>query len=457
MGTPLRALIVEDLEDDALLLVRELKRGGYEPFFERVDTPEAMSAALADGPWDIVFSDYALPHFSAPAALALFTESGLDVPFIIVSGAIGESAAVELMKAGAHDYVMKDNLARLLPAVQRELGEAEGRRQRRGAEVRLRESEERFRLLFESSPDGIAQIDTEGRFVTANPGMAKSLGIPSVEELIGKTCSEVMPQDIAERRLRLIRKAYEEEQAQIFEDEREGRYFHNIFVPIKIPGREEKTVQVISRDITERRKAEQQLARSFVVLAETVSRAMASRDPYTAGHERRVAELARLVGQKMGLDENTLMGLYIGGLLHDIGKIATPESILSKSGELIEEEWSLLRAHAKRGYDILKHADLPWPVADMTLHHHERLDGSGYPHGISGERLSLEVRILGVCDVVEAMISHRPYRPARSREQVIQEIETGRGTKYDARVVDVMLEIVEREEFDFGAEGNSSS
>ncbi len=163
----------------------------------------------------------------------------------------------------------------------------------------------------------------------------------------------------------------------------------------------------------------------------------------TAGHEKRVAELARLVGEKMGLNENILMGLYIGGLLHDIGKISTPESLLSRPGKLIEEEWVLLRAHAKRGYEILKDTNLPWPVAEMTLHHHERLDGSGYPHGISGDKLSLEVRILGVCDVVEAMSSHRPYRPARRKDEVIEEIRTGRGIRYDTRVVDAMLKIIE--------------
>jgi putative nucleotidyltransferase with HDIG domain len=325
VSTPLSALIVEDSEDDALLLSRELKHAGYEIASERVDTAEAMRSALTKRKWDIIFCDYAMPHFSASAALELLRETGLDVPFIIVSGAIGEETAVEMMKAGAHDFIMKGSLARLVPAIQRELHDAQVRR--------------------------------------------------------------------------------------------------------------------------ERRKAEEQLAHSFIDLAETVSRAMASRDPYTAGHERRVAGLAQCIGEKMGLDANRLMGLYIGGLLHDIGKISTPESILSKPGDLTEEEWNLIHAHTKRGYEILKNTNLPWPVADMAVHHHERLDGSGYPHGISGDKLSLEVRILAVCDVVEAMSSHRPYRPARSKDEVIEEITGGRGTRYDATVVDIMLQIIENDEF----------
>ncbi|MCK4581364.1 MAG: HD-GYP domain-containing protein, partial [Dehalococcoidia bacterium] len=155
------------------------------------------------------------------------------------------------------------------------------------------------------------------------------------------------------------------------------------------------------------------------------------------------AELARLVGEKIGLHKDRLQGLYIGGLLHDIGKISAPETILTKSGKLTDEEWSLIRVHTKRGHEILQGTNLPWPVADMALHHHERLDGSGYPCRISGDELSLEVRILGVCDVVEAMSSHRPYRPARSSAEVWEELVSGRGTKYDASIVDVMFQIIE--------------
>ena len=206
-------------------------------------------------------------------------------------------------------------------------------------------------------------------------------------------------------------------------------------------------------DITERKRAEEQLQRSFVDLAETVSRGMGARDPYTAGHSLRVAELARITGEKMGLDEDRLHGLYVGGLLHDIGKLAIPEAILAKSGKLIEEERNLIRAHVREGYEILKDTKLPWSVADMALHHHERLDGSGYPDGISGEQLSLEVRILAVCNVVEAMSSHQAYRVARSKEEVLQEIRSGRGTKYDANVVDIVSQIIESGEFGMGGGG----
>jgi PAS domain S-box-containing protein len=177
-------------------------------------------------------------------------------------------------------------------------------------------------------------------------------------------------------------------------------------------------------------------------LARIVSRVIGSCDPYTAGHQQGVAELARIVGKNMGLAADIVDRLYLDGLFHDIGKVSIPRSILTKPGQLAEEEWALIRAHTKQGYRILKDANLPWPIADAALQHHERLDGSGYPDGITGDKLSLEVSILAVCDVVEAMSSHRPYRPARTMTEVLKELTASRGTKYDASVVDVMLPMI---------------
>lgn len=451
MPIRLRVLFVEDSEDDVLLIVRELRRAGYDVSFRKVDTPEEMRNALSKEEWDIILSDYVMPHFTTAEALSILKETGLDIPFIIVSGAIGEQAAVELMKAGAHDFVMKDSLAKLGPVAQRELRDADTRRERRQAQERLKESEERYRLLFQSSPNVIAQVDSEGRFLIANMAMIRSLGLSSEKEVIGKTLHDLMPQDVANYRLKMVRKACNEARMQVFEDQRQGRWFQNIFVPIEAPEVGEMTAQIIAMDITEKKKTEEQLERSFVDLAETVSRAMVSRDPYTATHQRNVAELSRLVGKKMGLDENRLKGLYIGGLLHDIGKISIPESLLNKPGQLTEEEWNLVRTHAKRGYEILKDANFPWPVAEMALHHHERLDGSGYPDGLSGDELSLEVRILSACDAAEAMIAYRPYRPAKSIQETIDELESGKGEKYDATVADILLQIIREGKFDFNS------
>jgi PAS domain S-box-containing protein len=184
MGAPLRVLLVEDSEDDAILLVRRLRRGGYDPTWERVETAAAMEAALDGGSWDLVISDHGMPAFSSSAALGLLRRKGfVDLPFIIVSGQIGEDAAVAAMKAGAHDYLMKDNLARFNSAIERELREADVRRERRQAE-------EKYRSIFENAIEGIFQTTVDGRLLTANPAMARIFGYESPEELLG-TISDI--------------------------------------------------------------------------------------------------------------------------------------------------------------------------------------------------------------------------------------------------------------------------
>jgi putative nucleotidyltransferase with HDIG domain len=165
------------------------------------------------------------------------------------------------------------------------------------------------------------------------------------------------------------------------------------------------------------------------------------RDPYTAGHQKRVAELATAIAREMGLSEEHAHGIHMAGLVHDLGKIKIPAEILSKPGRLIEYEYSLIKTHAQAGYDILKDIDFPWPIAQFVLQHHERLDGSGYPEGLEGEEICLEARILSVADVVEAMSSHRPYRPGLGVDAALQEILRGRGTSFDPQVVDSCISL----------------
>jgi PAS domain S-box-containing protein len=190
MAEALRVLIVEDSEDDALLMVRELRRGGYAPVFERVDTAEAMAAALEREPWDAVLADYALPRFSAPAALRLLKARGLDLPFIIVSGTIGEETAVAAMKAGAHDYLMKGNLARLVPAIQRELREAAARRQRALVEQALARERDYTRLLIEGANALVVGLDVAGRVTLLNRTAEVVTGFRR-EDVLGRDWFEV--------------------------------------------------------------------------------------------------------------------------------------------------------------------------------------------------------------------------------------------------------------------------
>jgi len=165
------------------------------------------------------------------------------------------------------------------------------------------------------------------------------------------------------------------------------------------------------------------------------------RDPYTAGHQNRVADLAVAIAREIGLPDDQIHGLHMAGIVHDLGKIQVPAEILSKPGRISDIEYSLIKGHAQAGYNLLKDIDFPWPIAQMVLQHHERLDGSGYPQGLRGEDILLEARILAVADVVEAMASHRPYRPGLGTAPALEELSRGSGTHYDPQVVAVCLDL----------------
>ena len=182
---------------------------------------------------------------------------------------------------------------------------------------------------------------------------------------------------------------------------------------------------------------------SFIRLLET-------RDPYTAGHQKRVAQLATALAVEMGLERERVEGIRIGAMIHDIGKICVPAEFLNKPGQLSDLEFGIVKAHAQVGHEVLQPVNFEWPIAEIILQHHERMDGSGYPRGLSGEDILLDARIVAVADVVEAMSSHRPYRPSLGLEGALQEIKRHRGTRYDAQVVDICLDLLGSKSWPFG-------
>ncbi len=187
------------------------------------------------------------------------------------------------------------------------------------------------------------------------------------------------------------------------------------------------------------------LKESIQAIAATIE----SRDPYTAGHQRRVGELSTAIAKEMGLPENQIKGIHFAAIIHDLGKINIPAEILSKPGKLNEFEYKLIQMHPHAGYDILKDIQFPWPIADIILQHHERLNGSGYPKGLMGNKILLEAKIIGVADVVEAISSHRPYRPSLGIKYALDEITKGRGVLYDKLVVDACLKLFNEKKFKF--------
>jgi response regulator RpfG family c-di-GMP phosphodiesterase len=209
----------------------------------------------------------------------------------------------------------------------------------------------------------------------------------------------------------------------------------------------------LEREVILRTKALQDslinLRKAIDGIIQAIATTVEVRDPYTAGHQRRVAQLSRAIAIELNLQESVIEGVYMAGLIHDLGKISVPAEILSKPGCLTDPEFSIIKSHPQTAYDILKPIEFPWPIAEIVLQHHERMDGSGYPRGISGDYILLESRIISVADVVEALSSHRPYRPALGIEKALQEISSNMGKLYDLKVAEACLRLFREKRFNF--------
>ncbi len=716
----LRTLMVDDSEDDVLLIIRELKKGGYNPVYERVETAAAMKKALQEKLWDIILCDYKMPKFSAPFAIAVLKEANIDIPLIIISGIIGEETALECMRLGAHDYFVKGKLSRLCPAIARELEEAKVRNKQKQAESQrkamvealhqseekyrnileniedgyyevdlagnltffndsmcrlygyskdelmgmnyrqyadketakkvfqafnqvyrtgktikefnwqatrkdgakryvevsislqkdssdkpagfrgiirdvtgrklaefqretalesLRQSEEKYRTIIENIQEGYFEIDLAGNFTFFNDSLCRCLGY-SQKELMGMNYRNYMDEKNAKKIFKIYNEIYTTgitdrifeyeiirkdgtirqlegfaslqrdssgnpilfrgtirditERKQAEQELRESeKYFKEItenssdiiiitdkngdikygslsverfigYKPEEVIGRSafsfihpddvERAVDhfgkailtkdsvitgeyrivrkdgsaghfaglgknmldnpavagfiINMRDITERKQVQEELERTLESLRKAVGvtiqvlvSALEARDPYTAGHQLRVAHLACAIATEMELSQEKIAGIRMAGSIHDIGKLSIPAEILSKPTKLTNLEFSLIKEHSQNGYDMLKDVESPWPLAQIVYQHHERMDGSGYPRKLKGNEILVEARIMAVADVVEAMASHRPYRPGLGIEVALEEIEKNKGIIYDDTVADACLRL----------------
>jgi HD-GYP domain-containing protein (c-di-GMP phosphodiesterase class II) len=208
----------------------------------------------------------------------------------------------------------------------------------------------------------------------------------------------------------------------------------------------EETVELRTLQFKEKSELSQRL---FLQTVNSLMYALEMRDPYTAGHQQRVSMLATAIAKKMDFDEFTVEGIMIAGKVHDLGKIYVPSEFLTKPGKLPEEAMMVIRTHPRIGFEILKDIEFPWPIASIVLQHHERIDGSGYPYGLEGDEISIEAKILCVADVVEAMITNRPYRISPGVEEALQEIQKYRGIKYECSIVDACISLFLEDDFDW--------
>jgi PAS domain S-box-containing protein/putative nucleotidyltransferase with HDIG domain len=326
------------------------------------------------------------------------------------------------------------------------------------AEYALKESELRYRSLFHYNPAMTFALDRQGNFTSVNAAAVNISGY-SEEEALKMNFIHVIPPEYTETVIQhnagsLNGEPQSYEAAFIAKDGRKID-IQITGIPIIIDGNV-TGVYGIAEDITGRKKAAEDLKMALEKASSTLDGtieaiAMMSelRDPYTAGHQRMVSQLAVAIAEELGLEQNRIQDLTVAGLLHDVGKVYVPSEILSKPGKLTSLELGLAKAHAEASYNIVRSIKFSGPIAHIVWQHHERIDGSGYPQGLVGDQIILEARILAVADVVEAMVSHRPYRPAMGLDKALDEITRNRAVLYDAQAVDACLSLFNEKGFKF--------
>lgn len=463
-----KILVVEDYEGLRKLVQKELERYGF--ITDGVNSGEEAIKWVKNNNKSLVIMDYKLPDMSAEEVIKELVDEKVNVHFIIMTGYGDIKVAVEMMKLGVKDYIIKDSsFLDLIPnAAKRVISDLENEIKLIKAEDALKSSEENYRLLAESVNDLIWKADLDLKFTYVSQSVKRMLEY-SPDELLNIKLEKLLTKESAKRLHDFYDKAIHKKEgndhvnskSQMIELEQRKKTGTTVWTEISVSLIYDSNKRVngfmgVTRNITERKIAEQKIAQSFKDLRnlleasiQAMGKATEIKDPYTAGHQRRVGILSYEISKRMKLTEEQCEGVRLAAAIHDFGKIYVPAEILSKPGILSENELCIIKSHPEVGFDILKTIDFPWPIAKIVLQHHERINGSGYPNGIKGDDISIEAKIISVADVVEAMASHRPYRPALGLKEAIKEIKKNRGILYDPKIVDICIDIITSPNFKF--------
>jgi PAS domain S-box-containing protein/putative nucleotidyltransferase with HDIG domain len=436
----IRLLIVEDES----LVARDIENMAAGQGYEVCGIASAGDQAIlmaAESQPDIVLMDVVIKGPLDGIAAAEKIWESYRIPIIYVTAYADEHTLKRARITEAFGYILK-------PFDERELKiaiEMAYYKSRLG--MKLMEREEWLSTLLRSIGDGVIATDKSGEITFMNP---------LAERLTGWHQEEALNQPLREVFRTVVSSNGDEPEIVLWS--RTGRKFtiEENSMPMSDGRRNSRGHVLVFRDITARRNAEKELKESWEKLNQALQgtiQAMALtieiRDPYTAGHQRRVSKLSCAIAQEMGLSDFQVEGLRVAGDIHDIGKIYVPAEILSKPGQITAIEYGIIKTHPQVGFDILKTIKFPWPVAQIVLQHHERLDGSGYPLGLLSDQILKESRILTVADIVEAMSSHRPYRPAQGIDKALAEVVQNKGRFYDVEAVDTCVRLFRENRFQF--------
>lgn len=468
----MKVLYVEDETNDADLVKRELaKKAPYIDIKIVESLSEARRHLLENEHYDLVLADLHLPDGTGLDLLREIRTREIPVAVVILTGHGDEETVVSVIKAGADDYLPKRlGFTEFLPQT---LEDAFKRfdidRALRARPLRVLYAEhdttdiDLTRRHIKSSARHIElDIATSGK--EALQKLPNSPEAPCPWDVVlldyrlpGENAFDVLKTIRLERKLDLpvvlvTGQGDEEIAAQALRLGAADYIVKNSNYLHRLPALVESAYNSAraEREKVALQQSEKRYKELFEGMLLSLGKLTEIRDPYTSGHQQRVAELAVRIARRMGLESDRIEGIHAAGILHDIGKLTIPAEILTKPAKLNELEYSLVKVHPQTGYDILKGIEFPWPLPEMVLQHHERLDGSGYPQGLSGEDIMLEARILAVADVVEAMSSFRPYRAALGMDEALAEIRRGAGTLYDEEVVAACIEVI-KDGFDLDA------
>jgi PAS domain S-box-containing protein/putative nucleotidyltransferase with HDIG domain len=477
MASAAHILIVDDEPRMRTSLRTILESAGYS-----VDEAGGMKAALESAgrqPFDLALLDLSLRDGCGLEVVEPLAEMCPDAPVVVLTGFASTDSAITSLRKGVFDFLRKPAEPEdLLRTIERALEHRNLQKEKEQLRKELTVSQERYQFLVQSSPDIIYTLDAQGRFSFISDAARALLGREPAS-LLGRSYAQIISRQdrelarflFNERRsvprrpggielhLQPSTTAGEELPSLVVELRAKGLYDR----PVSCPDKVFLGSYGAARDVTGQKRAEAQRQASDTQLQQTLQklrRAMGAtiraitstveaRDPYTAGHQQRVANLARAIGTEMGLGESDVDGLRMAGSLHDLGKINIPAEILSKPGHISEIEFNLIKTHSQIGYEILKDIEFAWPVAEIVYQHHEKMDGSGYPRGLKDGQIILPARIIAVSDVVEAVASHRPYRPALGVDCALQQITEKKGIHFDPQVVEACLRVFQEKGFSF--------
>lgn len=449
-------LLVEDEDPHAELIERAFEDQGNEFEIHRVHSLAEAREYMRSHEPRLIIADWRLPDGESMALLPNHRDP-LATPIILMTSYGNERIAVEALKSGALDYVVKSPESMLdMPHLARKaLDQWTARADRIHMQEALSESEAQFRLLAENASDMITRLTVNGQMFYISPACKTILGY-NPEEMVGMKSFDLIHEEDHPQIKELFKQTPGDTPYTITY---RARHKNGHYVWLETSARaildadskEVIEIQAASRDITERKRAEEalhiahdQLRDAYERTIEGWVRALDLRDRETEGHTQRVTEITIKVAKQLGLGEEELSHIKRGALLHDMGKIAIPDEILQKPGPLSETEWEKMRQHPMYAYEMLSPIAYLNPALDIPFYHHERWNGSGYPHGLQGEQIPLSARLFAIVDVWDALRSDRPYRKAIPREQVIDYLSENANILFDPELVDLFLNFVEK-------------